>query len=64
MTPPPPMFPANGYVTARAKPTATALQRRQPTASPSSGTDSATMNNGAANEIGRASCRERVCQYV
>ena len=41
----------SSMISTPAKPTATALQRRQPTASPSSGTDSATMNNGAANEI-------------
>ena len=33
------------------KPTTTAVQRRQPTGSPSIGTDSATMNSGAAKEI-------------
>ena len=34
-----------------AKPTATAVQRRQPTCSASSGTDSPTMKKGAAKEI-------------
>ncbi len=33
------------------KPTATAVQRRQPTGSPSIGTESATMKRGEAKEI-------------
>ena len=38
-----------------AKPTPTAVQRRQPTASRRIGTDSATMNSGAEKEIAKAS---------